>query len=187
MLYLSSIIDGLKPIVSANNKLRESLSKAYDIDQGRSLHERLMKVDPDSAASIPRQNKIYLIRALEIYEETGQPKSEVLKKTRCKYDLLMIGIDVGKEILRKRVENRTVKMFADGWVEEVKKLLKKGYGPDDPGMISTGYKEIIKSLENGSDPIENMNKIIVQTCQYAKRQMTWWRRDQRIKWLSGGK
>jgi len=184
MLYLSSVIDGYHPLPPADARVRRRLSRAYDRDGGRQLHERLSRVDPESAVSIPRQNKVYLIRALEIYEQTGRPKSKQLKRSGCPFDLLIFGLRVEKEELKRRIRCRTEQMLRAGWIVEVRSLLEKGYTMHDPAMISTGYREIIHHLKDSLEPMKALNKIVVQTCQYAKRQMTWWKRDARIKWIS---
>ena len=156
------------------------------------LYKKLQKGDPDTAANIHKNNKPYVIRAMEIYEMHNAPKKEVVRKKGCEYELLMIGIDVSRDILLKRIEERTELMLENGWIEEVRELLRLGYSESDPGMKSCGYREIIqyiREIDADADPefaMETLKKaIITKTRQYAKRQMTWWRNDDRIKWISG--
>ena len=186
MLYISSIIDGLVPLPTGSEKTRLRLEEKYETDEGVSLHNLLKKIDPVSADAIPRQNKKYLIRALEICEGTGQPKSELLKKSKGAYSLFIIGTEIKKDDLALRIKKRTEKMFEDGWTGEVKKLIDAGYGLSDPGMLSTGYREIYECLKKGLESNKEMNNIIVQTLKYSKRQMTWWKRDLRIRWMLSG-
>jgi tRNA dimethylallyltransferase len=190
MLYVSAIVDGLQPLPS-DPALRKRLSEEYDIDQGVTLHRRLAEIDPVSAASIPRENKVYLLRALEIYEQTGKPKSAQKIKAVSPYDLLMFGMDVPRVDLNERINCRTQAMFDAGWIDEVRRLLDLGYSADDPGMRSIGYREIAEYVGNqrnqsnqGVENIEDLTTVIAtKTRAYAKRHMTWWRRDARIRWI----
>lgn len=185
MLYVSALIDAYEPVAAPDAELRERLSREYDQDAGETLVRRLAEVDPESAAAIPRENKVYVIRALEIWETTGKPKAEALKKGEGPYDLLMFGMQVDPEELKKRVTERAVAMLQGGWIEEVKLLREFGYGHDDPAMESHGYREILAALERGDVDREKLAKdIATKTRQYAKRSLTWWRRDSRIHWVT---
>ena len=186
MLYLSSVFDGLQSMTASDPAIRKRLSEEYDIDAGVTLHTRLQKVDPESAAIIPHQNKVYLLRALEIFETTGKPKSAQKLKSECPYDLLILGIEADPEVLRERINKRTASMLQSGWVEEVRSLLARGYTSENPGMKSHGYREVLEGVrvrvgdEGYGDLCE---KIASQIRRYAKRQRTWWRGDNRIKWI----
>lgn len=197
MLYLSAVIDGLQSMTASDPAIRKRLSEEYDADLGVALHARLSSVDPESAAAIPRQNKVYLLRALEIFETTGKPKSAQKSKRTCSYDLLILGVDADPEVLRERINERTAVMLKSGWIEEVRSLQDRGCTTDDPGMKSHGYREVIewqKSEEGqkGQDDADRsgrsasalIEKIASQIRRYAKRQRTWWRGDDRIKWIS---
>lgn len=192
MLYISAIIDGLQSMTASDPVVRKRLSDEYDVDAGVSLHTKLKRVDPESALVIPRQNKVYLLRALEIFETTGKPKSAQKMKSSCPYDLLIFGIDADPEALRVRINERTDVMLKSGWIEEVKGLLERGYKAEDPGMKSHGYRDIIEALNSPHPPTpspssgegELCEKIASQIRRYAKRQRTWWRGDERIKWIA---
>ena len=182
MLYISALIDGLKPVAS-DAALRERLGREYDADDGIALMKRLEEIDPVSAAGIPRENKTYLVRSLEIFETTGKPKSSQAEREPCPYDLLILGIDADPEALKKRIDERTAQIFAVGWIEEVRGLRDKGYAATDPALKSHGYREILAALEAGTDPRASQAGIAAQVRQYAKRQRTWWRGDERIRWI----
>lgn len=184
MLYVSSIIDGLEPLPAPDKALRERLEKRYDEDGGESLYRELQSVDPISAEAIDRRNKVYVIRALEIFHATGKPKSAQRRASGCPYDLLMLGV-LPPADLKSRIIQRTEAMFALGWADEVRGLLKQGYGPDDPGIAATGYRAVMECVQEGRDPLMLTEAIARETVQYAKRQMTWWRGDERIMWVSG--
>ncbi len=201
MLYISSIIDGLQSMTASDPAIRKRLSDEYDLDQGVALYAKLLKVDPESVAIIPRQNKVYLLRALEIFETTGKPKSAQKSKSSCPYDLLILGVEADPEVLRVRINDRTAAMLKLGWVEEVRLLLERGYTAEDPGMKSHGYREVIASIKSVETPRGGVSadivpktlqrsvstdlceKIASQIRRYAKRQRTWWRGDERIRWI----
>lgn len=187
MLYLSSVMDGLEPLPPGDPKRRQELEREYDRDEGMTLHTRLVELDPESTSGIPRENKVYLIRALEIAEMTGMRPSQAKFRSACPYDLMILGLDLPKEELDRRIAERTARMFDDGWVAEVRSLLARGCTASDPGMQSLGYREIIAALESGG-PIDRsalQATIAAKSRAYAKRQRTWWRGDPRIRWLCG--
>lgn len=185
MLYLSSVIDGLKPLPS-DPALRQKLQKIYDLDEGVTLQKELMHLDPESGASIERRNAVYLIRAVEICRLTGKSASEVRTKTPSPYTLALFFMDLPVDVLDARIEARTRALLASGWAEEVESLWRKGHDVKDPGFVSHGYREILFRLKKGKNAAEVKTdpSVIAQintvTRQYAKRQRTWWRRDERV-------
>lgn len=186
MLYVSAIIDGLEPLPTADSAIRERLSQEYDADGGKTLFERLTDLDPETAASFPQQNKVYVVRALEIYESTGKTKSSQKKMTPSPYDLLIFGMDVPKEFLHARIAARTKSMLDRGWIEEVRRLREQGITKTDPAMKSVGYREILEYVETGDAHVSTdalSETIQSQTRAYAKRHMTWWKRDMRVHWI----
>lgn len=192
MLYLSSITDGLSMAPTPTEELRQKLIDEYDKDQGKSLHERLREIDSESAAKIHQNNKPRLVRAVEIFELTEKAKTKASPQTelrprddQVREEIKIIGIEQPRDELHKRINERTRMMFAAGWVDEVRELMDKGYGIDDPGMKSCGYREIIEAIKSGSIDEEELIEVIsAKTRQYARRQLTWWRGDNRIKWLA---
>lgn len=183
MLYISAVIDGLEFGVSTDPVLRARLESEYERDGGVALYDKLMEIDPDT--TFARENKPYVIRAMEIYELTKQKPSAARKSSVCPYDLFIIGIEREREELNQRINARTKELFAHGWIEEVQSLLDRGYTADDPAMKSHGYKEIMAYLRTGTPEREMLEEqISAKTRQYAKRQMTWWRGDPRIQWMT---
>ncbi|HLC75939.1 MAG TPA: tRNA (adenosine(37)-N6)-dimethylallyltransferase MiaA [Candidatus Peribacterales bacterium] len=204
MLYISAITDALTLAPAGDPAIRKRLEAAYEADDGEALYKRLQTVDPDAAAGTHRNNKHRIIRSLEIYEMLNMPKSHAISsrgelrprgsaKDRCVYDLLIFGIDRPPEELKKRMSQRIDQMMDAGWIEEVRDLLARGYRSEDPGMKSHGYSDIVQYLleleRAGSDAdIDVMKealkrKIMTKTRRYAKRQHTWWRGDDRIRWI----
>lgn len=185
MLYVSAIVDALQPM-RVDPELRERLSREYDIDDGRSLHARLASVDPESAIAIPRENKVYVLRALEVYESTGIPKSKQSTRTESPYDTLIICLDPPRDVLDARISERTRQMFESGWADEVRGLMARGCSEKDPAMMSHGYREILQKIREGTideSILELIEDIASKGRRYAKRHRTWWKGDSRVHFL----
>ena len=200
MLYVSTLIDGLTLAPEADPVVRKELISIYDRDGGETLYRRLQQIDPEAAASIHPRNKPRLVRAVEIFELCRKPKSDAvpnieLRKgqknehnncSSCMYDLYIVGVSRPRAELHERINARTRTMFVMGWIDEVQKLLDAGYTADDPGMKSHGYREIVRYMQNG-EPVSLdalQEQIAAKTRQYARRQVSWWRGDSRIRWLT---
>ena len=178
-LYISSIVDNLEiPKAPPDNKIRERLEKL----NSEELFEKLRKIDLKSAEIIGENNKRKLIRALEVYEITGKTFSAQQTKGEPLFNTLQIGIKTDREKLYKKIDQRVDKMIEIGLIEEVKKLAEK-YSFDLPAMSGIGYQEIGSYLQNKTILEEAVQKIKFRTHQYARRQMTWFRKNKRIKWI----
>lgn len=182
MLYVSSVVDGLVPIPT-DTKLREELRVEYDRDAGVSLHARLASLDPETAAATPRENRVYVVRAMEIIHSTGKTKREALTSVASPYDLLLLGLSIDRKTLRNRLQIRTQAMLENGWIDEVKTLISLGYGENTPAMQSHGYREIMATLKEERDPKSVLEDVVNKGMQYAKRHQTWWNKDPRVQWL----
>ena len=189
MLYVSAIIDNLEFVATTDQSLRARLRQRLDDEGPEALYRQLQALDPEGALAIEPRNEVYLLRALEVCLTTGRTLEAAKKKHVSPYELFLLGIDLPREDLCRRITQRVFKMFAAGWVEEVQLLLTKGYTVNDPGMQSHGYREIAAALQ-GHTPEKVQadrglqERIAVSSRQYAKRQMTWWRHDLRIHWMT---
>ena len=128
-----------------------------------------------------------VIRALEVYKNTGKPISYFQALSRqqpCKYDFSYIALNMKRDKLYKRTEDRVDKMIKSGLISEVEKLLKMGYNKEHTALQALGYKEIIDYLQNKYSYDEAINKLKKNTRNYAKRQLTWFRNDSRVFWLN---
>lgn len=171
------------PTVGADPQLRMALEKEAREKGSLFLHQRLQNVDPVSASRIHFNDLKRIIRALEVWELTGKPLSSFSYRKMEVEGFRLLGLKVQREDLRKRLERRTEAMFESGLVEEVKSLLEGGFGPDLMPMQSIGYREVIEML-NGKLSLKEAKDLIVQrSLQFAKRQMTWFKRDPRISWI----
>ncbi|MCK5123082.1 MAG: tRNA (adenosine(37)-N6)-dimethylallyltransferase MiaA [Candidatus Pacebacteria bacterium] len=178
-LYISTIVDNLEiPKAAPNKKIRERLEKHTE----KYLFKKLKKIDLKSAKTIGENNKRKLIRALEVCEITGKPFSSQQIKGEPLFNVLQIGIKTDREKLYKKIDERVDEMIRIGLIKETKKLSKK-YSFDLPAMSGIGYREIGQYLQNKIALEEAIQKIKFRTHQYARRQMTWFKRDGRIEWV----
>ena len=160
-------------------QLRQSLEKLSD----KLLVQKLKKIDPASAAKIDLKNRRRVIRALEVATLSKKSFVGLRKKGEPKYKFLILGIKTDRQTLYAKIDARIDQMIKDGLVEEVRGLLKK-YRPDLPALNTIGYKEIIDYLNGGMFLKEAIAKIKTNTHAYVRRQETWFRRDENIKWVS---
>jgi len=187
-LYIQSVVDNLEiPAVVPNKKLRAQFEK--EIKKSGALakwYKKLLKFDPGAAKVVDSKNPRRIIRALEVCLATGQPFSKLREKGEPLFDVLQVGIDLPRQKLYEKIDERVEQMVKDGLVSETKKLLKK-YNPNFPSMSGIGYKEIGEYLDEKYSLVEAVQKIKYRTHAYARRQMTWFRRDKRIKWIKNYK
>lgn len=183
-LYISAIIDAYKiPRIPPNLKLRDKLYKEAEKKGKEFLHQKLAELDPKAAAKIHPNNVRYVIRALEINLSGGKNKKDLKKKSP--FSTFLVGISWPRATLYERVNLRVDLQLKRGLIDEVKKLLKKGYDENSPSMSSLGVKEIIPYI-NGKMSLDECVEILKKnTRNYAKRQMTWFRRYDNVTWLAG--
>ncbi len=184
MLYISSVVDGLRPLPEADPELRKELEALYDQDDGWALYDELAAVDPETAKSFDKANKQYVVRAVELYRLTGFPPSQLKKTVPPDFQSLLLGLEWPRDELTKRIDARTPQLVNGGWITEVETLVERGYTDHDPGFKSHGYREIAQWLRSDEQNKEQLIEVIAaKTRQYAKRQMTWWKEDDRIRWI----
>ena len=165
--------------------VRSALQQQLDKIGPNELHARLEQIDPDSAARLHPNDTRRVIRALEIYQLTGLPMSShrVPQAADAPYDFLLFAIDWPRSDLHQRINLRVDQMMKEGLLQEVETLLKSGVPPEAQSMQGLGYKELIPVLLNNA-PLENaIEQIKTGTRNYARRQLIWFRRDKRIRWL----
>jgi len=183
-MYLHALFIGLDKLPPANPVLRAELADFADKNGRAALHARLVQKDPVSAAQIPPQNIHRVIRALEICQLTGRPASDIKTgmffQTEFPTDTVsFVYLHWDKDLLHERIAQRTAAML-DPMAEETRTLLAKGFAPDCPGLKSLGYPEILAWISGKSTREETLEKIIIRTRQYAKRQRTWFNRYKNI-------
>ena len=179
-LYIQAIVDNIiLPEVKPNWKLRKELEKKTTGE----MFKMLKKLDPERAKNIDPKNPRRLIRAIEIAEKLGKtPK--LMSMSRRDLDIRQIGIKLPDEILKINIEKRIKKMLKGGLVAETKKLKKSGLSWKRIYELGFEYKYSALFLRRKISKDEMLAKMLIENWQYAKRQMTWFKRDKRIKWIN---
>lgn len=185
-LYIKALLEGFFGADFKDDLIRKQLQKKLKDKGSENLYNELEKVDPQGAAQIHPNNTKRVLRNLEVYYLTGKPISEI-QKTQidlANFNWIKFGLFMKREHLYERINQRVEKMLEDGLIDEVKSILKKGYSPELNSLNSVGYKEVISHL-NGNITSEDCIDLIKQnTRNYAKRQLTWFRREKDIHWLN---
>jgi tRNA dimethylallyltransferase len=188
-LYLRALTEGLfqGPARSAQWRARlEMLAEA----RGREyLHRLLQRLDPDSAQRIAARDKPKIIRAIEVRLETGKPLSEHLKveprRPLTGFSICSLGLDPPREECYRRIDARVVRMFDAGLVDEVRGLLARGVPRDAKPLGAIGYRHVLSNLDKNSPWEDTIRMIQRDTRHYAKRQLTWFRRQASTTWFGG--
>jgi len=188
-LYIKAVLsEFLFPDTGAAPEIRARLAKEAEIYGPTYLHARLTQVDPVSAAKLHPNDVRRVSRALELYERTGIPMSEHLKHAKAiepPYKVAMVGLTREREHLYQRINQRVLMMVDQGLVQEAAMLLANGHL--EPGSVAgqaLGYKEMRDYLEGKSSLAEAIERLQQATRHYAKRQYTWFRRDNTIRWFN---
>ncbi|NLZ27859.1 MAG: tRNA (adenosine(37)-N6)-dimethylallyltransferase MiaA [Firmicutes bacterium] len=185
-LYIRSITDAYVFSSSGRNrKLREELNRIAREKGSEYLHRQLVRDDPQSAMKIHPRDKRRIIRALEVYRGEGRRISKQWQETgkqTPRYHFIVIGLTRDREDLYRRINRRTDEMMENGFVREVKNLMLR-YPKDAPGLQVMGYRQLANYLEGRLSLKETTEIIKKETRNYAKRQLTWFRRDERIRWF----
>lgn len=186
-LYIRAVIDNYDfGGARGDGPLREGLLKEAMDNGPESLHLRLSEVDPRTASKLHMRDTRRVIRALEVYYLTGKPISSYHKMGECDqplYNLFMFGLTMERGRLYRRIEQRVDRMIADGLVDEVQRLLQHGYSAELTSMRGLGYKEIAAYLTGILSREQAVDILKRNTRRFAKRQLTWFRRDDRIQWF----
>ena len=184
-LYVWSLMEGWKiPEVPADREMRRRLESRAEQDNGQSLYQELQNIDPAAAAKIDPRNVRRVVRALEICYATGERPSQLQRKEKPGFSVLVIGLTQERSELYRRIDERSDKMIQRGLVEEVEQLLRKGYSPSLPSMSGIGYRQIGQFLRGDMTLPEAIDKIKYETHRLARHQYAWFRlSDSRIRWF----
>ena len=186
-LYINSLVYNLNfASVAPNPVIRDKLEDLALQYGNEYIHNLLLQIDKESSDRISINDRKRIIRALEIYEITGKTMSDYNKDFRTtndNYNLSMICLNMNRDKLYERINRRVDIMLDMGLIDEVKEILDMGYDKNLVSLQGIGYKEIIMYLEDEYTLNEAIEKIKQGSRNYAKRQLTWFRRDNRIKWI----
>lgn len=188
-LYINTLINNINlSEETPNSDLRHELERYAEEQGNEALHMRLEKIDPEAARNIHMNNVKRVIRAIEIYENTGITMTEQIRRSKSAgkiYEAHEYGVRYEREVLYDRINRRVDMMLESGLVGEVKACLKLGCTRDNTSMQGIGYKEVIDYLEDKCDFDTMAERIKQESRRYAKRQITWFKRNN-ITWLEPG-
>jgi tRNA dimethylallyltransferase len=183
-LYIKSILDDLN-FPDTDPEVREKIARQAEELGVDVMHERLTRLDPAAAAAIPKENVRRVVRALEVIELTGRPYTANLPRVgSTKYpDARQFGLVMERETLHERIDLRVEKMWDKGLVREVRDLMGEGLLEGRTAQAALGYAQIIKFAQGEMTEDEAKEETKRATRQYARRQETWFSRDERITWV----
>lgn len=185
-LYVKALIEGFSVDNVSDSRIREALTSRLEREGVESLYTQLQKIDAKSAETIHKNNTQRIMRAIEVYILTGKAISDYKSSSSSKADFypVIFGLDMNREELYKNIENRIEVMLNEGLIPEVAILQRKGYDENLNSLQTVGYKEVF-SYFNGDCSYEDMVHLIKKnTRNYAKRQMTWFKNNADVNWLS---
>jgi tRNA dimethylallyltransferase len=182
-LYLKAVLENLGiPKAKADPALRAELEREITKEGLDAVFKKLVALDPEAAYIVDGKNPRRVVRALEVAITTGEPFTAQRKKNVPLFDDVRIGINLPPEALRKRIDERIGQMIKDGLVAEVRGLVKK-YGSQVVAFDAIGYREIVGHLNGMTSLAEAVAAMKMNTWHYAKRQMTWFKKDKEIRWV----
>lgn len=182
-LYIKAVTEGFDEIPKIADEIRSSLTKEYSKNGLPWLQEKIKELDPDLFESIDQQNPQRLMRALEVKLGTGLSISSFRKKEKRQhnFNIVKVGLELSREVLYARIDDRMDKMIEEGLFEEAKQL----YPCKNHNALQTvGYQEIFDFIDGHYDREEAVRLLKRNSRRYAKRQLTWFRRDAEMQWFS---
>lgn len=182
-LFVKAVCEGLDKLPTADKEIREHYENLYREKGLEPLQKELKEKDPLYFETVDRQNPRRLIRALEVIKQTGRPYSGFRQRKPAgrNFNVIKIGLNMDKETLRKRIDQRVDEMLAQGWLNECKSLYKYR---DLNALKTVGYAELFDFIAGKTDWQTTMNNIKTNTRHYAKRQLTWFKKDKEVKWFT---
>lgn len=186
-LYVRTLLKGLCDAPSTDPIVRAALKQEAE-DQGHDrLYARLVEVDPVAASRLHPRDESKVLRALEVYQLSGRRMSEFQQEhgfAERPFTTLMIGLNRDRDALYRRIEERIDWQLAHGLIEETKQLLDQGYQRDSAAMKGLGYRQVAEHLAGAYDSAEMVRRFKRDTRRFSKRQMTWFRKEPGIQWLT---
>ena len=187
-LYVNSLIYNIQyNDIKIDEEYRKYLEERVEKEGLQRLYEEAKKIDCEAMKSISQNDKKRILRVLEMYHQTGKTKTEIEKESRkeeVKYDYKVYAINWEREELYKRINKRVDIMIKQGLIKEVENILKK-YDKFPTAMQGLGYKEVVEYLDKKITKEEMIEKIKMETRIYSKRQITWFKKIENVKWIQG--
>lgn len=185
-LYLRALTEGISPVPPGDPEVRAELRRRLEEEGRETLFAELARVDPETAARLTSGDTQRLLRALEVATVSGRPLSAWIASQPFgteKFPAFKLGLTLPRAILYDRIENRAAEMVERGWVEEVGGLLARGWTREDAAFQAIGYRQIASCLAGERTLESALEEIVRETRRFAKRQLTWFRRDREIEWI----
>lgn len=183
-LYVRALLKGLFDAPPPDAEIRAEHDKERREQGVGALYRRLERVDPASAATINPNDFVRISRALEVFQQTGE-KISALRSEHAfaaqRYSALVLGVAVERDALRARIEQRVDRMMEQGWLDEVRDLMARGYGDVHP-MGALGYKQLREHLRGGLDLEEAVRQTKRDTWRFSRRQRNWFSQEQEVVW-----
>ena len=185
-LYLRALLEGLSPIPASDPETRRRIERRCAREGLEKLYQELVRVDPETARRLAPRDRQRILRALEVATSSGRPLSAWIRQKPLggsRLDAVKLGLTSPRSILYDRISGRVKDMIEQGWVEEVAALLERGVDPRAPAFQAIGYRQIVRHVEGGWSLEAATEDTIRATRRYAKRQMTWFRKESNVRWL----
>ena len=182
MMYVDAVCNGIDDIPTVRDDIREEMKRRYAEEGLEALCEDLRRLDPEHYAIVDRQNHRRVIHALEIYYQTGRTYTSfrTQQKKQRPFNIVKIGLNREREELYNRINQRVDQMMADGLLDEVKSLIDKRH---TNALNTVGYKELFDYLDGRWSLDEAVERIKGNTRRYARKQLTWYKRDESMRWF----
>jgi tRNA dimethylallyltransferase len=187
-LYLRALLEGLADAPQRSEEIRARLRQTAAERGSAHLHRMLVRLDPETAARISAADVQKLIRAIELRLLTGKPMSEIHRSGRDAlqgYEIIKIGLLPPRAALYARIHQRTAAMLAAGWPDEVRALVASGVSADAKPFQFIGYSQLREQLAGRASEKDAVQQIQQATRRFAKRQLTWFRKESSVHWLAG--
>ncbi len=185
--YLRALLQGLSPLPPSDPEIRRVLQERLRRDGLRSLYTELEERDPETAERLAPGDRQRILRALEVALGSGRPLSAWIRSQPmggAPLPAVRIGLTLPRSILYDRIAGRVHRMVGRGWVAEVEGLLRRGVEPDAPAFQAIGYRQIVRHVSGIWSLEAAVEDTVRATRRYAKRQMTWFRREKEVRWFS---
>ncbi len=184
-LYIDAVCKGIDDFPTTDPEVRKAFLELYEREGTEGLRSMLKKLDPEYYATADLKNYKRILKALEVSTMTGKPYSSFLtgKSKDRPYEIVKVGLDIPRDTLYQRINDRTEKMLSDGWLEEARSLYPYRH---HNALNTVGYKELFAFIEGKTELDEAVRLIKRNTRHYARRQLSWFARDKRIRWFNPG-
>jgi len=185
-LYLRALLEGISPVPPGNPALRAELRQRLEAEGAAALYRELQEVDAATAGRLAPGDTQRILRALEVVRSSGVPLSEWIDRKpygERRLDAIRLGLTLPRGVLYDAIEHRVARMVKRGWVDEVAQLLARGLSPALPAFQAIGYRQLVRYLREERSLEQAIEETVRATRRYAKRQLTWFRKEPGIRWL----